>query len=298
MDHAEARELLEFAAVEPDGFDRLIAGDTTDASALAGHLAGCESCAAEMARLRQASSAIREVVRTTPPADLRERTLAFVREVGRDRSRATERAEAVAGVEREAAEPEAAESEPALAGAGAPPANVVPIGPGGGRARSIGRGRWLAAMAAAVVVAIAGTALVVQSRTDQTVQQQTAVIDGLSRVTSWYVDVEAQPDAQRIDLVSPNGGATGTVELSASSRQLVVVARGLSQPPAGQELRCWIEIGGERRSIGRMVFGGGLAYWAGSVIGLGDIGPGARFGVSAPSGETVLEGQAKADSGA
>ena len=51
MDHAEARELLEIAAVEPGGFDRLIAGDTIDAAALAGHVAGCSECAAEMESL-------------------------------------------------------------------------------------------------------------------------------------------------------------------------------------------------------------------------------------------------------
>jgi hypothetical protein len=288
MDHAEARELLELAAVEPGGFDRLIAGDTANASALAGHLAGCESCADEMARLRRASAVIREVVRTSPPADLRDRTLAFVREVGRARSRRVEHAEVPArevGVAR-------GEHAGPTGVAAAPPANVVPIGAASGRLTSLGSGRWLAAMAAAIVLAVAGTAFVVQSRNDQTVQRQTAVIDGLSRVTSWYIDVEAQPDAQRIDLTSPNGGvAAGTAELSASRGQLVVVASGLTEPPAGQELRCWIEIGGERRTIGRMFFGGGLAYWAGPISGLSSIGPGAHFGVSAPGGESVLEGQ-------
>src|SRR5262245_64619409 len=42
MEHTEARELLELAAVEPDGFERLAAGDTAEAAALAGHLAGCD----------------------------------------------------------------------------------------------------------------------------------------------------------------------------------------------------------------------------------------------------------------
>jgi hypothetical protein len=277
MDHAEARELLELAAVEPGGFDRLIAGDTAEASALAGHLAGCESCADEMDRLRRASGVIRDVIRTSPPADLRDRTLAFVREVGRDRSR----------------RPAMDEESETAGGRSAGPANVVPIGAapsaGGG---SAGRGRWLAAMAAAIVVAVAGTAFIVQARNDQTVTEQSAVIDGLSRVTTWYVDLEAQPDATRIDLTSPSGGAeSGTVELSPTSGQLVVVATGLEQPSGGQELRCWIEVDGQRRSIGRMFFGGDIAYWAGAVQGLGDVGPGARFGVSTPGGEPVLLGQ-------
>ena len=51
MDHAEARELLEIAAVEPGGLARLMAGDTAEAAALAGHLAGCDECTQEMARL-------------------------------------------------------------------------------------------------------------------------------------------------------------------------------------------------------------------------------------------------------
>ncbi len=85
MEHAEARELLEIAALEPDGFDRLAAGDTAEAAALAGHVAGCSECAAELERLRRASAVIREAVRTAPSADLRDRTLAYVAAVGRPR---------------------------------------------------------------------------------------------------------------------------------------------------------------------------------------------------------------------
>src|ERR687884_384064 len=88
MDHAEAREILELAAVEPDGLARLTAGDTPESAALAGHLAGCPECTQEMARLRRVAGIVRGVVRTTPPPELRDRTLAFVRAVGRDRSAA------------------------------------------------------------------------------------------------------------------------------------------------------------------------------------------------------------------
>src|SRR5256885_8585129 len=86
MDHAEARELLELAAVEPGGLARLMAGDTPEAAALAGHLAGCDECTQEMAHLRRVAGIVRGVVRTTPPPELREQTLAFVRAVGRQRS--------------------------------------------------------------------------------------------------------------------------------------------------------------------------------------------------------------------
>src|SRR5215210_1599110 len=89
MDHAEARELLELAATEPGGFERLMAGDTAEAAALAGHLAGCAECADEMTRLRRTGAVVREIVRTTPPPDLRRRTLDLVAAVGRDRSGTT-----------------------------------------------------------------------------------------------------------------------------------------------------------------------------------------------------------------
>src|SRR6476469_11173989 len=82
MDHDEVREQLQLAAVEPDGLDRLMAGDTPMAAVIAAHLAGCDACTTELERLRRGVPLIRDVVRTTPSPDLRERTLAFVREEG------------------------------------------------------------------------------------------------------------------------------------------------------------------------------------------------------------------------
>ena len=85
MDHNDVLEQLELAAVEPGGLDRLVAGDTPTAAAVVAHLAGCERCAEELRRLGRAAPLLRDVVRTTPPADLRDRTLAYVREHGRPR---------------------------------------------------------------------------------------------------------------------------------------------------------------------------------------------------------------------
>ena len=62
MDHAEALELIELAAVEPDGLERLMAGDTPESGAVAGHLAGCPACVAELARIRRTASLVREVI--------------------------------------------------------------------------------------------------------------------------------------------------------------------------------------------------------------------------------------------
>src|SRR4051794_36939176 len=93
MDHEEALAIIETAAAEPSGLERLAAGDTADASRLAGHLAQCESCGEQLRRIGRTSELVRAAVREQPSAELRERTLAYVRAVGRPRGEAA----AVAG---------------------------------------------------------------------------------------------------------------------------------------------------------------------------------------------------------
>ncbi|MBA2381637.1 MAG: hypothetical protein H0V73_05950, partial [Chloroflexi bacterium] len=63
MDHSDVREVLEDAAIEPGGLERLMAGDTAAASLVAGHLAGCPDCAEEMERLRRSVGMIRPTLR-------------------------------------------------------------------------------------------------------------------------------------------------------------------------------------------------------------------------------------------
>ena len=82
MDHDAVREQMELAAVEPDGLERLMAGDTPTAQAVAGHLAGCPECTEELGRLQRSAVLIRETVRELPPPDLRARTLAAIRAEG------------------------------------------------------------------------------------------------------------------------------------------------------------------------------------------------------------------------
>ncbi|TMC65443.1 MAG: hypothetical protein E6J17_02205 [Chloroflexi bacterium] len=258
MDHAEARELLEIAAVEPGGLARLMAGDTAEAAALAGHLAGCDECTQEMARLRRVAGIVRGVVRTTPPPELREQTLAFVRAVGRLRSGTSGTlAAASAGVTSPMINPSASVERQRAA--------RRPMG-----------WRRLAAIAAVVAAAVAGTGIaVVQS------QQQADAVRDLATVTTWTVRVNAQPDARHVALTAT--GATserGMLLFSPTTRELVVVATGLVEPPAGQEFRCWVESGGVRQGVGRMSFGGGVAYWVGPVSAVAGLSGHATFGVS------------------
>lgn len=268
MEHAEARELLEVAAVEPEGFDRLVAGDTTDAAALAGHLAGCPDCADEMERLRRAASMIRTTVRSLPPPDLRERTLALVAAVGRDRSGGV--------VDLDSARRTRARSEP------------------GNRRGLI---LWAASVAAAVMIAIVGTSAWVGRIQDERATVQAQQIASLAKVATWTLRIDAEPDAQHVELASASG-ATASLVFSPTSTELVVLASGLAEPPAGQEYRCWLETAAGRAPIGKMFFGGGVSFWVGEVATVNAATTGTRFGVSlvpvggdAVSGDPVLLGE-------
>src|SRR5512146_2528579 len=143
MEHADALERIEIAAAEPQGLERLMAGDMPDAAAVAGHLAGCPACVEELAQIRRTADVAREVIRAQPDPALRERTLAFVRAVGRDRSDFAAAADAGASPA-----PGVLPTMPA-----APP--VAPGIPVAIHARPAWRPRlpWVAGLAAALVVA-------------------------------------------------------------------------------------------------------------------------------------------------
>ena len=271
MDHAEVRELLELAAVEPGGLERLTAGDTPESAVVAGHVAGCADCAEEIERIRRDASVLRPIVRSLPPPELRERTLAFVAAVGRDRS-----------------------AEAAAAGQSGPTSPsgpiVVPRRAGSAANRTAA---WVAAIAALLVLAVAGTALLVGSSRDATIASQSDQVAALSRVAAATVRIGGAADSRRVELASAGGSAANaTVLFSPSSTELVIVAANLPAAPAGEEYGCWVEIGGARTRIGRMFFAGDVAFWVGPVAGLGSVGEGTRFGVTlVPAGATTVDGE-------
>ena len=67
---------------------------------------------------------------------------------------------------------------------------------------------------------------------------------------------------------------------SADKGELAVIANGLTEPAGDREYRCWVEIDGQRTPVGKMFFGGDLAFWAGPVETISDLPPGSTFGVS------------------
>jgi hypothetical protein len=267
MDHAEVRELLELAAVEPDGLERLAAGDTPEAAAIAGHLAGCAACTEEARRLTVVGELIREAVESAPPAELRARTLGLVGELGRPRRAVATATAAMAGVGSEAAIPER-------------PASSSPAGltaSGGRRRRLLG---WPAAMAAVLVVALVGGGLL----SARLVDDQRAHAAALADLNAATLRVSAEPDALRVNLagvLDGVGALTGTIVFSAATEELVVSAPGLREPPAGQVFNCWVvRADGSRARMGTMDFGGGLAYWDGWSDDLKGTGPGTSFGIT------------------
>ncbi len=284
MDHAEARELLELAAVEPGGLDRLVAGDTPTAIALAGHLAGCDTCMDEFARLRQSSQVVRGVIATMPPPELRERTLAFVAALGRPRGAAPHHVTAETPAADAAAGPGVGISArlPAL------PVTAIqsPAPPASALAHRSRRPRlaWLAA-AAALVIATAGvTGSIVSSAAATSTRQTSRELEGLTEVASWTIRLDAQPDVRHVLLSAgpPNGTREqqGMLVFSPKALEVVVVADGMPDPPANMEYRCWVEIGGTRQRLGKMYLSGSLAYWVGDASVLASVPDGSMFGVS------------------
>lgn len=291
MEHAEARELLDLAAVEPGGLDRLEAGDTPAAAALAGHLAGCAACAGELRRLRRTAAAARIALRADPvpadplladpvladpvladplpaaelPLELRDRTLAYVRALGRNR-----------------------------AGRGRGPEAA-----GASRRRGwAGPAGWVGAIAAALVLGIGIGGTVAGGSDRERLDAQGWAVTALARVNVWTVRVAGAPGADSVALQgSPGSGATGSLLYSPVTGELIVVMNGVAAPPAGREYRCWVRTGNTTISVGRMYFGGDVGYWGGASPAIARVGPGTTFGVSlvdvstgAPIGQPVLAG--------
>jgi hypothetical protein len=233
---------------------------------------GGASCTLAPARVRRASRVIRDVVATTPPDELRERTLAYVR---------------ARGVPRGAAAAAAVGAVPSVPGAPAPVAAPVPSA----APTSIGMARdrrrlalgWIAAVAAAVVLSVVATSFIVGGRIDDRLAAQDQEIEHLADVTTATVNLAAEADVAHVSLASPTGGdVQGTLLFSPRTTQVVVVATGLSEPAAGMEYHCWVQTtaSGARQGIGKMFFGGGLAYWVGPSSAVAGLTGAPRFGVS------------------
>lgn len=254
-EHEAAREALELAAVEPGGLDRLEAGDTGEAAAVVGHLAGCAACLDELGRLRRVEALLRPAIAELPDPALRDRTLAFVREVGVQRPPT-----AAAG-----AAPVAA----ARASGDAPAVPVVPRRP-----RFLVPA-WLGSLAAVLVIGVAGGSLLAGQ----------AGPDGdagvaLAAASREAAAMAAAGDMVEIALADADGTASGTVLLSPPNDRALVLATGLEPPPDGAEYRCWVEVDGQLTTVGTMEAAGDVAWWAGDLALPATLPDGVTYGVS------------------
>ena len=253
MEHEAVIEAIELAALEPGGLDRLMAGDTATSQAVAAHLAGCVSCGAELAAIGRDSRVIADIVATTPSGDLRGQTLATVRERGVPRGVVTPAVDVVT------------------------PTSPVSVS-GARRRATLG---WVAAIAAAVVLSVGVTSVVMGDRAQAQIAAKSTAIENLRWVAEATLAVAARPDATSVDLVGTTDPAqNGSILFSPSSTEVVVVATGLAEPPIDQEYSCWIDAGSGRVRIGKMYFGGGLGYWVGESAALAGLDSPATFGVS------------------
>jgi len=263
MDHEETREQLELAALEPGGLERLMAGDTPVAQAVAGHLAGCDACTEELVRLRQSSTIIRSSLAEMPPPDLRARTIATIRATGVRRPVV-------------ATSPDMGMAE---APSGREGTAVVAASTGPRRGRSALP--MIVTIAAAIVLSVVTTTLIVGSRVDDRLAQQKQTITALEDVTTMSMEVSAEPDAEHVQLAGVSDPALGaSLVYSPSTTDLVITTSDLTKPAAGFEYRCWVEIGGQRQRIGRMFFGDQLAYWGGPVPAVAGTSSSTTFGIS------------------
>jgi hypothetical protein len=273
MEHETTIEAIEVAALEPGGLDRLMAGDTETSRAVAAHLAGCEACSATLVDVHRDALVIADVVATTPRTELKARTLALVRRSGVARGADVAAAEvAVDPATGFAAEPTAG-SELELAAT--PPASVPPAS---SRRANLG---WVASIAATVLLSVGLTTAVVADRSQAELAAQAETTDDLEHITTSAMAVGAEPDATSVELAGTTDAALqGSVLFSPSSTDLVVVATGMTEPPADQEYMCWMDAGSGRVRIGKMFFGGDLAYWAGPSEAIAGLDGPATFGVS------------------
>ncbi len=157
----------------------------------------------------------------------------------------------------------------------------VPLHSTPGRGRRWRVAGWIGSVAAAVVLSVATTSVIVGSRVDDQLAAQGRKITGLERVTASTMKITAQPDSEQVVLAGVTDPTiAGSLVYSPSTTQLVIVADGLEPPAPGLEYRCWVEVNGTRHRVGRMFFGDDLAYWTGASSAVSGVSEDATFGVS------------------
>lgn len=248
------RDDMEIATVEPGGLDRLVAGDTPEAAAVAGHLAACPPCAEELARLHAADQVLRPILETIAGADLRDRVLAQVHSMGR---------------------------APAESAPSAPTDPASPSAPATARRRTI-QFAWPAAAAAVLVLGLFGGALLGRSMAPAPTDAGGTALAAVARDAQ---AIMAAPDAEMVVLRTADGSAAGSLMAAHSAGKMLVLANDLPSPPAGRSYKCWAEMNGKRTMLGGMWVTSGVWWWSGTASVPEDPDGSMTFGVSLASSD-------------
>ncbi len=252
MDHAAAHERIEDLLLEPARLAALRTSTTPEDVALREHLDGCPVCRADLDTWARLQTALGEAL----PGS------------------AAEAATAVEPLELPASL--RARVISAVRSAEAPIAPVAMAG-----ARRLGwvaqpRVGWLGLAAALVVLVVGAGVLVDQAGKLANAQADVA---GLTEAMAAVDRILAAPH-KVVELQRSDGSTAGSI--SWSRHDWVVLTSALSNPPAGQLYKCWLERDGRSVPVGVMEFTGGSAYWVASVdeFATWEMGPGARFVVT------------------
>jgi hypothetical protein len=258
IDHAAAHERIADLALEPGGLDRALGDGQEIDRELADHVATCERCTADVATWRGVQGTLTSALRRTAAGQRSD--LEPIEASAELRRRVTTAA---------AAEPR----KPAADRPGSKPLFVIPGG---------GIGSTVVGLAAALIVAVAGTLLLAGPATN--VMRTIDEARGLTEVVAAVDRILTADRHVTVALQATDGSAAGTV--SWTRHDLVVLTSALTTPATGSTYRCWLVGDGQDTSIGAMEFAGGTAYWVGSLDDWASISfaPGTRFLVTLENG--------------
>ncbi len=247
IDHATAHERIEDLLLEPSRLEALGASTAPEDVALRAHLDGCPPCRSDLESWRQVQ---RRVADALPPST------EAVRDIEPIEVPPSLRTRVLAAVQ----------------GGDRPLAPLTMDRP----ARPRARGLWLGLAASlALLVGSAGITL------DQAARRAAADAEAHALATLVAaVDGVLSAEHRIVALRRPDGTAAGSI--SWSRHDWVVLTDALTEPPAGQHYRCWLEDGEKSVSVGLMEFAGGTAYWVETLDDWAtwEIGPSTKFVVS------------------
>jgi hypothetical protein len=252
MDHAEAHERIADLALEPGGLAAALAADAFDNGALAGHVATCERCQTDIEAWRGVQGALGRSLRSSGPGSRADIDPIEAGDALRARILGAAGATPARGVATAGSGLGGLGAEPGQAGAPRTRAFVATVP----RVSST-----ILGLAAALIVAVAGTLLLAGPGTDlaRTVDEARNLNGAIAAVDR----ILAAPDHEVLALRKTGGEVAGSIAWS--SQDLVVLTSALQPPAPGSVYRCWLVGRSTETAIGKMDFAGGTAYWVGSL---------------------------------